>query len=719
MCKAGDTGKGGASARGYQVMGMENNQDTVAQLRKPVQFLKGVGPRLAPLFNRLGLWTAGDVLFFFPRAYEDLTRITAVESIDGSGQVCVCATVQEVELRTLDGGRSVLGVLLRDETGPIRAVWFNQPFMREKLAVGRRVMLYGAPKKRGLCWQMSHPRLAALGAGEAPAGGEMLPIYPSTDGLTQAKLRHVARHVVAECADTIAEVFPEHFLAEHELLTVSEALRRIHRPGGPRDVERARRRFAYQEVLVLQLALSMRRWQLRNRATAPRLTATTKVDARIRRLFPFQLTADQQLAIREIATDMGQRFPMNRLLQGEVGSGKTVVAEYAMLLAVAHGYQSVLMAPTEVLAQQHLHTLTEDLRQSRVRIEMLTGSVTGSQRRRLHELVREGGVDLVVGTHALLHEHLEFARLGLVVIDEQHKFGVQQRATLKVAGGDPHYLIMTATPIPRTVTMSLFGDLEVSTLRQSPPGRQNVHTYLGSEQEREQWWKFFRDKLREGRQAYVIAPRVEEGESATLASVEEKYEQLTNGPLEAFRVDLIHGRMSPAEKNNVMEAFRRGETQVLVATSVIEVGVDVPNATLMTIENGERFGLAQLHQLRGRVRRGQFPGYVCVFATPGNSAAQQRLQAFVQSTDGFHLAELDFSLRGPGNLFGTRQHGLPPFRVADLQRDQKILEEARDDAQKLFFANPHEPALFEPRYDNLKQQVLKRYGEMLNLADVG
>ncbi|MFO7905224.1 MAG: ATP-dependent DNA helicase RecG [Planctomycetota bacterium] len=701
-------------------METEKSQETVAeQLRKPVQFLKGVGPRLAPLFNRLGLWTAGDVLFFFPRAYEDLTRISAVESIDGSGQVCVRATVQEVELRNLNGGRSVLGVLLRDETGPIRAVWFNQPFMREKLSVGQRVMLYGAPKKKGLCWEISHPRLVMLGEREGPVRGEMLPIYPSTDGLTQAKLRHVARHVVDECADTIADVFPEHFLAEHDLLTVSEALRRIHVPHGPGDVERARRRLAYQELLVLQLALTMRRWQLRNRGTAPRLTATTKIDARIRRLFPFQLTTDQQLAIGEIAADMGRRFPMNRLLQGEVGSGKTVVAEYAMLLAVAHGYQSVLMAPTEVLARQHLHTLTEDLEQSRVRIEMLTGSLTGPRRRKLHELVREGGVDLVVGTHALLHEQLEFARLGLVVIDEQHKFGVRQRATLKVAGSDPHYLIMTATPIPRTVTMSLFGDLDVSTLRQSPPGRQNVHTYVGSEDDRERWWEFFRGKLREGRQAYIIAPRVEEDESAALASVEEKYEQLTNGPLEAFRVDLIHGRMSPAQKSTVMDAFRRGATQVLVATSVIEVGVDVPNATLMTIENGERFGLAQLHQLRGRVRRGTFPGYVCVFASPGNPAAQQRLEAFVRSTDGFHLAELDFSLRGPGNLFGTRQHGLPPFRVADLQRDREILEQARDDARKLFSTDQAAPPFFEPEFEKLKQQVLNRYGEMLNLADVG
>ena len=674
-------------------MSTENNQETVAErLKKQVQFLKGVGPRLAPLLNRLGLRTARDVLFFFPRTYEDLTQISTVESIDGSGQVCVCAKVEEADLRELGSGRSVLGVLLRDDTGPIRAVWFNQPFMRQKLLPGQRVMLYGAAKKKGLCWEMSHPRVVPIGEKELPPQGEMLSVYALTEGLTQAKLRHVVRHVVDEFAATIDEVFSPEFLSEHELLPVGEALQLIHAPGNPDDVQRARRRFVYQELLVLQLALAMRRWQLQQSNDAPLLTATTKVDSRIRRLFPFELTDDQQQAIRQIAEDMGRKIPMNRLLQGEVGSGKTAVAEYAMLLAVAHGYQSVLMAPTEVLARQHLRTLNEDLHQSRVRIELLTGSLTATQRQKLQESVQAGDVDLVIGTQALLHENLQFPRLGLVVIDEQHKFGVRQRATLKSAGADPHYLVMTATPIPRTVTMSLFGDLDVSTIRQSPPGRQNVHTYLGSEDQREQWWEFFRNKLREGRQGYVITPRVEDGESEGLASVEEEYERLANGPLEAFRVDLIHGRMSPSEKEVAMDAFRSGATQVLVATSVIEVGVNVPNATVMTIENGERFGLAQLHQLRGRVRRGKFPGYVCVFAAPGNPAAADRLEALARSTDGFELAEIDFSLRGPGDLFGTRQHGMPPLRIADLQRDLDVLEEARRDAQSLFA--DEEPAFF-------------------------
>ncbi len=707
-----------AQGEGLATMNTESSQETVAQrLKKQVQFLKGVGPRIAPLLQRMGLKTARDLLFFFPRAYEDLTEVTPVELIDGSGQVCVCATVEEADVRDLSGGRSVLGVLLRDATGPIRAVWFNQPFMRQKMAVGNRVMLFGAPKRRGLCWELSHPRVVPLGDGQLPTRGEMLPVYSATEGLSQAKLRHIVRHVVQEYADAIEEVFTGEFLAEHDLLGIGDALRKIHTPNGPDDVYQARHRFVYQELLVLQLALAMRRWELQQSHDAPELTATAKVDARIRRLFPFELTEDQQQAIHDIASDMGRKVPMNRLLQGEVGSGKTVVAEYAMLLAVAHGYQSVLMAPTEVLARQHLRTLGEDLHASRVRIELLTGSLTGSQRKRLHESVRAGEVDLVIGTQALLHEDLQFPRLGLVVIDEQHKFGVRQRAALKSAGTDPHYLVMTATPIPRTVTMSLFGDLDISTLRQSPPGRQNVHTYLGVSDQREQWWEFFRNKLREGRQGYVVTPRVEDAESAELASAEEEYETLTNGPLEAFRVDLIHGRMTPAEKEAAMESFRRGTTQVLVATSVIEVGVNVPNATVMTIENGERFGLAQLHQLRGRVRRGNFPGYVCVFATPGNPAAQERLEAFARSTDGFELAEIDFSLRGPGDLFGTRQHGLPPLRIADLQRDLDVLEQARQDAMELFATD--QPTFLQPECERIRRQVARRYGKALDLGNVG
>jgi ATP-dependent DNA helicase RecG len=699
-------------------MGTDDSRKSIAErLKTKVQFLAGANARLVPLLQRLGLRSARDVLFDFPRDYKDLTRICPIGAIDGSGPVSVCGVVEESEQRVLSVDRSVLGVLVRDDTGILRAVWFNQPFMMRRLMRGQRVMLSGTPKRRGLCWEISHPRVVNLGASEQPTQGQLLPVYALTQGLPQSRLCKIIHHVVDELADEMPDVLPESLRADRELWPIGRALRGIHMPRDRDDVSQARRRFVYQELLAMQLALALRRWNLQRSQRAPALPATAKIDSRIRRLFPFELTGDQQQAIRELAEDMGRCVPMNRLLQGEVGSGKTAVAEYAMLLAVAHGHQAVLMAPTEVLAQQHFRTLREDLHQSRVRIDMLTGSLTGSQRQQLLDAVQAGNIDLLIGTQALLHEQIPFPRLGLVVIDEQHKFGVRQRAALKSTGVDPHYFVMTATPIPRTVAMSLFGDLDVSTLRETPPGRQKVHTYLAQEDQREQWWEFVRGKLCEGRQAYVVTPRVEESETPTLASVEEVYERLTNGPLEAFRVDLIHGRMSSSAKETAMEAFRRGETQVLAATSVIEVGVNVPNATVMTIEGGERFGLAQLHQLRGRVRRGKFPGYVSVFAQPANQAARDRLDALVHTTDGFKLAEIDFLLRGPGDLFGISQHGMPALRIADLQRDQDLLQEARQDAQSLIFGQ--ESLFFGPEFTELRTRVIRRYGEALDLGDVG
>ncbi len=413
---------------------------------------------------------------------------------------------------------------------------------------------------------------------------------------------------------------------------------------------------------------------------------------------------------------MARPLPMNRLLQGDVGSGKTVVALYAMLLAVAHHQQAALMAPTEVLARQHALTVENLLSASQVRRVQLTGGMPAKQRAAVLEQIAAGEIDLVVGTQAVIQEDVRFARLGLVVIDEQHKFGVLQRSILKHAGLDPHYLVMTATPIPRTVAMTLFGDLDTSTLRESPPGRQPVHTYLATQEQRARWWEFFRKKLREGRQGYVVTPLVEESDQFAAVSLEETYEELANGELEAFRLGLIHGRMTAAEKDDVMDAFRTGEIQVLVCTSVVEVGVDVANATLMTIEGGQRFGLAQLHQLRGRIGRGKFPGFCCVFAEPQSDEAQQRLAAFAATTDGFELAEKDFQLRGPGDLFGTKQHGLPPLRIADLPGDMPLLEEARADARGLVAADPD---LSAPEHGLLRRRMMAHYGKALELSDVG
>jgi len=588
--------------------------------------------------------------------------------------------------------------------------------MRDRVHVGDRILLSGEPRFNGGRWEMVHPRVELLGDDEDLPSGRILPVYSLTEGIRQSQMRRIVQGVVETCAGCVDEVLPDDYRTAHNLSSIHEALTQIHSPHDGDSLAGARRRFVYQELFVLQLALAMRRRQLAERCGAPPLPATAKIDARIRRLFPFELTSSQNQTVAEISADMARSTPMNRLLQGDVGSGKTVVAEYAMLVAVAHGYQAAIMTPTEVLARQHVRTLARDLRDSRVQIALLTGSLGSSDRRETMERIASGDVDLIVGTHALLDKGIVLDKLGLVIVDEQHKFGVRQRAALRGSGVDPHYLVMTATPIPRTVSMTLFGDLDASTLNESPPGRAVVHTYLGDDARRVQWWEFFRKKLREGRQGYVIAPLVESSGEEAVQSVQQSFESLANGELEEFRLDLIHGRMSATEKDAAMQAFGRGETEVLVATSVVEVGIDVPNATVMTIEGGERFGLAQLHQLRGRISRGAHPGYLCVFADAKTDESQQRLAAFCESNDGFELAETDFQLRGPGDLFSSQQHGLPPFRVADLVRDRDILDEARRDAQALAAESP---GFLAPAFTGLRRMVIARYGKALDLADVG
>src|SRR3954471_13544684 len=676
------------------------------QLATPVQFLKGVGPQRAELLAKLDLHYAADLLFFFPRAYQDMSELRDIERLEEGKLASVVGVIEEVDLRNTGPGKSMLGMLLKQGTRYLRCVWFNQPWMRDKLAIDRRVLVSGEPKLEGLRWEMVHPRVELLADDEDAPAGRILPVYSLTEGINQSQMRRIVSGVVESHAGLVDDVFPDEFLDAHQLWPIRAALPQIHAPNDEASLQQAQRRFIYQELLVLQLALAIRKWRLSHQRQAPPLPTSSKIDARITRLFPFALTGSQRQAIDEIAADMARPFPMNRLLQGDVGSGKTVVAMYAMLLAVAHGYQAALMAPTEILARQHLQTLSVALAASKVRLALLTGSLTAAERRETLETIAAGDVDIVIGTHAVTHavakSGVEFKKLGLVVIDEQHKFGVRQRAALKRAGVDPHYLVMTATPIPRTVGMTLFGDLDVSSLRESPPGRQTVHTYLAGDEQRMRWWHFFRQKLNEGQQGYVIAPLVEEAEAVEAANAQATFETLSRGELQGYRLGLLHGRLTPAEKDSTMQAFRSGRTQVLVATSVVEVGVDVPNATLMTIEGGERFGLAQLHQLRGRISRGAHPGYLCVFATPASDEAEERLAEFTKTSDGFELAEIDFRLRGPGDLFGIKQHGLAPLRIADLRRDIALVEEARGDAQSLIKSDPD---LTNPAFARLRRMV--------------
>jgi ATP-dependent DNA helicase RecG len=686
-------------------------------LATAVEFVRGVGPQRAELLARLDIRTAGDLIFFFPRDYEDLTDRREISDLVEEHVQTVRGEVVELDSRSSGFGKSQVGVLVKQGNDYLRAIWFNQPFMRDKFCEGQHVLLSAKPRFRGGRWEMPHPRVTWLDGAEDQPEMRLLPLYPLTEGLSQYQVRRMVAGALEKFGHVLEEVFPDALLRQYDLMPLAEALPAIHSPQDAEQLRRARRRFVFQELFILQLAVVARRWQQQVGFRAPPLVASGEINARIERLFPFEWTAGQRAAIGEIAADLAGETPMNRLLQGDVGSGKTVVAVYAMLVCVARGHQAALMAPTEILARQHAETLAELLRASRVRYTLLVGGLTAKQREAALAEIAAGKIDLVIGTHAVVQEDVRFAKLGLVIIDEQHKFGVRQRAALRQGEKSPHYLVMTATPIPRTVSMTLFGDLDLTTLREMPPGRQEVRTYVVSHAEQPRWWQFVREKLRSGRQAYVVAPLVDESENVAAASVAEAFERLTNGELAAFRVGIIHGRLSPAEKADAMEKFRAGETDVLVSTSVIEVGVDVTNACIMVIDSPERFGLALLHQLRGRVGRGKLAGFCGLLV--GEELPEQargRLDAFAATNDGFELAEMDFELRGPGDLFGTQQHGLPPLRVADLRRDRAILDDARCEAQKLFAADP---GLKHPDHARLRRQMLVRYGNALDLSDVG
>ncbi|MDR2115909.1 MAG: ATP-dependent DNA helicase RecG [Planctomycetaceae bacterium] len=689
-------------------------------LRSPVQYLKGVGTQRAEILKRLGIYRVSDLLFYFPRDYQDMTERREIDQLreDRTLQTII-GTIEEWNLRsTVRGQLLTLSVNCNDK-GYVKGLWFKMPFIMRDFAQGRRVMLTGKPKYDHPFWVMMHPQITYLAETEDENEVEpYLPIYPLTEGLKQFHLRKILRNMLPVYAPLLDEVFPEQFLAEHKLLPIREAIPAIHFPPDKTTLLWAKRRFIYQEFFVLQLGLAIRRLQHRTHLKASPLPIDSKIDARIRQRFSFTLTKAQERVIKEIVNDMSRPVPMNRLLQGDVGSGKTVVAVYAMLLAVANGHQSVFMAPTEVLARQHLRTLTRMLENSQVKIVPLFGGQRANERAGILQDIATGSAQIVVGTQAIIQNEISFQKLGLVVIDEQHKFGVLQRAVLKTGGKfDPHYLVMTATPIPRSVTMTLFGDLDVSIMNGMPPGRQKVTTYLAEPERRTAWWDFVARKVTEnGWQGYVVVPLVEESENFDARSLQEVYEQLSTGLLKGIRLGIIHGRMSAADKEKVMFDFRTGEIQILIATTVIEVGVDVPNANLLTIESAERFGLSQLHQLRGRIGRGSNPGYCTVFCNAVTPESQKRLQAFAKLSDGFKLAEKDFEIRGAGDLFGTQQHGMPPFRVADLVRDKEILYEAKTDATDMVFSDP---GLAKPEHAKLRRQMLGRYGAVLNLGDVG
>lgn len=708
---------------------------TQLKLATQVQYLPGMGPARAERLAKLGVRTAQDLLFLFPRDYEFPAPGVSIDLLKEGQPASLVGTITDAELVSRTPGKSVFGAIIENETGAVRILFFNQPFRAEQLTLDRRVLISGVPKLNGLRMEFTHPNVTILDIREEVPGPRILPVYPLTEGLKQSDMRRATHEVCSLIAGDLAEVMPATLRASAaealrgqgievtgELPGIAEAISVIHFPGDSQELLRARTRLVFQELLVMQLALAMRRRRLTMELRSPPLPSSAMIDARIMNRFPFELTDDQKRAMAEIRDDMSRQFPMNRMLQGDVGSGKTVVAIYAMMLAVANRHQAALMAPTEVLARQHYATVCRILADSRVRVGLLCGSLSASERRDVLAAAESGEIDVLVGTHSLVLGELKFKNLGLCVIDEQHKFGVKQRDALRSGGIDPHYLVMSATPIPRSIAMTLFGDVELSTIRQQPPGRGKVATYLAHDGWKTRWWEFVSQRLNEGRQAFVVAPQVsaadtdEEEEGEDVTSVESVFKELCNGPLADYRVGLLHGRMNHDAKQRVMDSFAAGQTQVLVTTTVIEVGIDVPNATVMTILGAQRFGLAQLHQLRGRVSRGTHAGHVCVFTDgEGLPEENERLKVFAETEDGFALAEADFRLRGPGDVLGRSQSGLPPMWIADLGRDFDILVVARSVAQSMVDADPN---LEAEELVELKRQVMRRYGERLRLGDV-
>ena len=724
---------------------------SASPLDRPVQYLKGVGPKRAEIFARVGVDTARDLLYHVPRRYEDASTVTPIRSLEVGMDATVIGEVTSKGVIPTRVGLRIFQAVIRDGTGLIECSWPGQPFLDRVIRKGDLLLVTG-PVKFFHGRQIQPREYVILGrAGEeGDATGKVLPIYPATEGLSQRLLRSI----IEQNLDTLLpaldeeEVFPPEVLRRVGAAPLREAIELLHRPPSVADAERGRRRLAYEEAFFLQLLHA----RAHHRATAERRgIAFRRTDELIGALFrslPFRLTDAQTRVIREIYADMTSPRRMNRLVQGDVGAGKTVVALFAMLLAVESGYQAALMAPTEILAEQHARTLRKLLGELPVQVALLTGRLSTSERRAALDAIANGVAGIVVGTHALIQDAVTFHRLGLAVIDEQHRFGVRQRQALaemaRRGGGDPRdgggadrgggsgrsggrgaepdggaevpdVLVMSATPIPRSLALTVYGDLDLSVLDELPPGRQRVRTGVRSERDRGKVYDFIRKQVAAGRQAYIVYPLVEESEKLELRAATAEFERLRDEVFPDLRLGLIHGQMPGEEKDATMRAFVAGELDILVSTTVIEVGIDVPNATVMVIEHAERFGLSQLHQLRGRVGRGAEESY-CILIATGDAAAAERLRIFARTHDGFEIAREDLRLRGMGDLFGARQHGMPAFRYFDPLRDEKLLAVAREEARRIVAADPELALDVNERY---RAVLEKRYGERERLYEVG
>lgn len=677
-------------------------------LNKEIKYVKGIGPKRANKLSKLGIFTVSDLLFYFPRQYEDRNNLRKIFELKDEEKVTIRAIVSSIETSNVRKGLVITKVGVRDETGFARLVFFNQEYISSTLKKGDTVFVFGKVKKTSYGIEMSSCEVEQMSNNPKNTCG-IMPIYPLTYGLTNKELINIVKTVFSNEQIYIKEYLPNKIIQKYKLCSIDFAVKNIHSPTNKESLKVALYRLVFEEFLMLQLGLFL----FKNGVTEKSGVKFEKEQNLVKILnsLPFKLTNAQNRALNEIIDDMNCGKVMNRLVQGDVGSGKTVVALLALANCVLNGYQGALMAPTEILAEQHFISLNETLSPFGINVGLLVGSLTKKQKENVLQRVKDNEIDILIGTHALIEDKVEFNSLGIVITDEQHRFGVRQRNKLSEKGYNPDILVMTATPIPRTLALILYGDLDISIIDELPPGRQPIETLAVYKDKREKAYNsLVRSEVQKGRQVYIVCPLVEESDAIEAKAAVDLVEELKSEFFSDLRLGLLHGKMKPSEKDETMKKFKNKELDILVSTTVIEVGVNVPNATLMIIENAERFGLAQLHQLRGRVGRGSHKSYCILIYSSKSEVCSQRMSIMEETTDGFKISEKDLEIRGPGEFFGTRQHGLPELKVANIFKHMKILKIAQQEARYII---SEDPKLNNYENEKIKKEILKKFENRL------
>jgi len=699
------------------VIKSSRSKDYRTGLATPVQYLKGVGPKRAACLIRIGVETVKDLLFLIPRYYLDRTKLTPIKQLQVGQDATVVGKIFATGLKKTRFKGDLVRIMVRDDTGFIEAIWFNRPDLKKRFKVNQKIALSGKVyyyQSR----QLVNPDYEIIedAKEDYDYAGTIIPIYPLTEGLSLWEVRRAMKKALELGLPYLTETLPDEILNRYHFPPLSETIKNLHFPCQMADAEIAKARLIFEELFFFELLLALRKLHSAEIKKGYALVEKGVLTNKFLASLPFEFTNAQKRVVEEIKNDLAQSRCMNRLLQGDVGSGKTVIAVLAMLIAVENGFQAAMMAPTEILAEQHYLVWQKRLEALGVRVCLLTGGLKAKEKKALYPKIAQGEIDIIFGTHALIEAGVQFNRLGLAVVDEQHRFGVMQRAALLNKGVNPDFLVMTATPIPRTLQLTLYGDLDVSILDEKPPGRKPIVTKLTTESKRSEVYQFLRERVKSKQQVFIVCPLIEESEKLDLASAKKTYEEI-RAVFPEFSVGLLHGRMKSEERIKVMAEFRAGRIDILVSTTVIEVGVDIPNATVMVIEHPERFGLAQLHQLRGRIGRGEEESY-CILIVPDAMMAEskERLEFFEKNDDGFALAEKDMDIRGPGQIFGTRQHGLPDLKIADLKQDRHWLFKARDEA---FALVRDDPKLTAPKNEIIKRTLRKKFYGREELLRVG